>query len=145
MRTPVLIAALAGVVVGMPTPASALWAATATGPARLTADTMTNASAFTAACNSNKAKSPVDLVWTISPDTYVSGYRIVRTNTADGTTATLNVTGRTTSSLSDAPPTGKGLAYAYTIRATSTSTTWTTFALAATGVPTYSTNACTTA
>jgi hypothetical protein len=107
---------------------------------------MANVSGFTAACTTNKNKSTVDLAWTASPDAYVTGYTIVRTNTATGASAPVAVpSGRGTVSVVDTAPTNAGDAYTYTIRAVAAGTSWTTPLLTATGVPTYTKNACTTA
>lgn len=148
MRAPWVLVGLAAVVVASPTAASAMWSSAGVGPAAVSADTMTNAAGLTATCANTRVRSPVDLAWTISPDAYVDGYEIVRTDTTTGVAVVLPVAGRATASYVDAPPgTNKvpPVGYAYTIRATSSTTSWSTPVLAAVGVPTYSKSLCTTA
>ncbi|MCA1719841.1 MAG: hypothetical protein LC779_01590 [Actinobacteria bacterium] len=102
---------------------------------------MTNATGFTAVCKTTKGNSGVALSWTISPDTFVDGYQIVRTSST-GAVVSLAQVARTTSSLSDSPPTGT-VSYTYTIRSGSNTTAWVTPALAATTKPTYTALSCT--
>lgn len=125
----------------LPTAAQAQWSASAAGATGLEASTMTNATAFSAACTSRKPKSDVTLTWTPSPDPYVDGYVITRTGFGGGTDAVITVQGNL-SSATDTPSARSGFSYAYAIRATGKS--WTTLLLAATGTPTYARNNCTT-
>lgn len=128
----------------VPSVAAAVWSGSGSGSAGIGADIMDNASAFTAKCSTSKSNSSVTLAWTISPDTYVEGYEIVRTGAGGGTNAVIQVS-RTTSSHVDSPPTTSGASYTYTIRSGSTKIAWTTPLLKAAGTPTYSKTACTTA
>lgn len=128
-------AALVAVLVGVPAAASAAWSASAGGTASTGADTMTNASDVTAACNARTSSSSVALRWTASPDLYVTGYTIVRAS-SNGSTLTISIAGRTTTSHTDTPVSPAGQTFTYTIRATS-STLWRTSPLTATGRPSY--------
>lgn len=56
----------------------------------------------------------VALSWTATPDTWADGYRLVRTG--DGNTATATLTGRSTTTHDDSPPSGSS-AYTYELRA----------------------------
>lgn len=120
------------------------WSATATGPARVAAGTMGNASGLTAACTDTSPASSVTLTWVPAPDPYVTGYEIVRTALGAGTPRTISVAGRATAGYTDAVTDGPGgyRAYGYTIRAVSTTTTWTTAAVVGTGLPVYTDRRC---
>jgi hypothetical protein len=141
-RITALLPALAVLVLS--TPAGASWSGVAQGSAEIGADTMNNATNFTAACTNVKANSTVTLRWTISPDSYVEFYDIVRTGAGGGTNATYRLA-RTTAALTDTPKVGAGISYTYTIRSGSTTIAWETPLLVATGTPSYSKTACTTA
>ena len=125
------------------TAADAGWSAVAEGAAEVAADTVSNATGFTAACAARRGNSPVALSWTASPDTYVEGYEIVRTGSGGGTSATFFVP-RATTSTTDSPPTGAGIAYTYTIQARSTTNLWVSGVTTAVGTPTYAKSSCTT-
>lgn len=142
-RVAVLLALMATGLAGT-SAAGALWAASATGSASAGAATMTNATAFTAACSTTGNGRAVVLNWTISPDVFVDEYEIVRTGTGGGTSATYRVP-RTTATLTDEPVARDGYTYAYTIRALSTTSAWTTTTLAADVVITYVRTKCSTA
>jgi hypothetical protein len=120
------------------------WSATASGPARVAAGTMGNASALNAACTDTSPASSVTLTWVPAPDPYVTGYEIVRTALGAGTAHTISVAGRATARYTDAVTDAPGAyrAYSYTIRAVSTTTKWTTAAVAGTGLPGYTHRRC---
>jgi len=136
-------AAFSAVVLLTPGLAQAKWNATGTGGATIGATTMTNASNFKAICASGSSTSGVKLTWTVSPDSFVDGYQIVRTGYGGGTNATF-LQARTTYTMNDNPPVGPGISYTYTIQSGSLTIKWVTSLLAATGRPTYSASACTT-
>lgn len=123
----------------VPTMADALWSATADGQTSVAAATMTNADDFAASCTSAAPGSSVTLSWTASPDSFVDGYEIVRTDSPGGGQSTLT-TGSGDTAWTDSPPVGDGLSYAYAIRASSAA--WSTPLLAATGAPAYTAGAC---
>lgn len=126
------------------TAADASWSASGAGSAAIAADTVDNATGFAAVCAARRANSAVTLSWTATPDAYVEGYQIVRSAAGGGTAATFLVP-RTTTTMTDSPPTGAGIAYSYTIQARSTAHAWVSAVTPATGTPTYSRSSCTTA
>jgi hypothetical protein len=128
----VLVAVL-GVLLA-PTLAHGLWSADADGATSIAAKTLTNAGDLTAACTSAAPGSSVTLTWTASPDSYVDGYKIVRTDSPGGAQSTLT-TGSGVTTWTDSPPVGDGRSYAYAIRASAAA--WTTPLLPAVGAPTY--------
>lgn len=111
--------------------ASAVWSASASGKGQLGADTMANATGLTTACSGT---SSIALTWTRSPDSYVAGYRILRSG-SNGSSVTLNAAA-TASSYTDTPTTVKSVTYTYSIRAVAQS--WTTAALAASSTRSFS-------
>lgn len=135
------VALITGAVVllSLPAVAFAAWRSDAAGTAVTAADTMTNAASFTAQCSSKSSNSSIRLDWTISPDPYVSGYRIVRTSSL-GDVGVIAIPGRTTATHVDSGVQANGVVFTYTIEAVSASTTWTTASLAAVGQPGYTGN-----
>lgn len=145
MRRAVALA-VGSLLLGLPAVASAAWSGSATGSAVTAAATMANAPDFRARCTNKSASSSVTLEWTISPDLYVSGYRILRTSSA-GDVVPIDIPGRTTAKHVDSPMQTNGLVFTYTISAVAAPTSWTTAPSAATGSPSYTGNrgACVTA
>lgn len=137
VRSVALVVAL--LVLGAPAWAGAAWSATAAGVVSTASDTMTNATSFTAACTNKSANSTITLNWTISPDVYVTGYLVQRTDTA-GLTNLIPVPGRTTASYVDTGTQVNGFVYTYEIRAVADASAWTTAWLRATGTPGYTGN-----
>ena len=123
--------------------AAAGWSSTAQGSAGASGARLVNATAFTARCASKNGNSSVTLAWSITADTNVAGYYIVRTSST-GATVTSALIPRTTATGPDSPPTTPGVSYSYTIRATTSATapSWTTTPLAAAGSPSYTNNSC---
>lgn len=136
-------AAFGAVMLLTPGLAQAKWSAAGAGSPFVGATTMTNASNFKAVCASGGSTSGVKLTWTVSPDSFVDGYQIVRTGYGGGTNATF-LQARTTYTMNDNPPVGPGISYTYTIQSGSLTIKWVTSLLTATGRPTYSASACTT-
>ncbi|MCW2714580.1 MAG: hypothetical protein JWN88_1627 [Frankiales bacterium] len=132
----VLVAALSLVLV--PTAARALWSASAVGTTSVAATTMRNASALTASCTSAAPDSTVTLTWSPSPDAFVGGYQLVRTDSPGGAQTTWTAAAGTTQT--DAPPVGAGRSYTYAIQATSGA--WRTPWLAADAAPAYTADGC---
>lgn len=133
------VAALVAVLSAAPTAAGAAWSSSARGGVAAAADTMANASGFTAACSNKSANSTITLAWSISPDAYVTGYLVQRSDSS-GATTTIPVPGRTTASYVDTATQVNGFAYTYEIRAVLGTSSWTTAWLAATGRPSYTGN-----
>lgn len=132
-----LLVVLAGtVLLSGATSAGATWGASATGQAAVGAATMTNATGFTAACNTVAKGATVVLEWTMSPDLFVDEYEIVRTGSGGGSSAVFRVP-RSTTRLEDNPTARDGYSYSYTIRALSTTSSWTTPLLSANAVITF--------
>ena len=139
LRRWVAVLAAASTALLAPATAGALWSATAEGPTSVEAATMASAGAFSAACTSAAPDSSLTLTWTPSPDGYVDGYEIVRTDVVGGGRSTWT-TGSGVTTSTDAPPVGAGLSYSYSIRATSGA--WTSPLLVAPEVPTYAAGGC---
>ena len=144
MRAPVLGLVVA-TAVATPMAAWGLWASTAGGSVPVVADTLSNPTGVAAACTDVGRNSTMTLTWTASPDPYVTGYEVVRTSSG-GAVVTASVAGRTTASWVSSSPAGdrKPVSYAFTIRALAAGTSWTAAPVAATGVPSYDRNSCTT-
>jgi hypothetical protein len=123
-RFAIAATASAAVVFALPGLAHAKYTAIAgSGSTTVAATSMRNATLFAAACSANTPAASVNLSWTKSLDTFVTSYVITRSGTG-GTVTLPSVPAANPPAASDAPPTGAGNTYTYTIAAKVQS--WTT-------------------